>query len=595
MTGRPRAASANVLLEALAACRTAFVAVAGFSAAINLLMLTLPLYMLQVYDRVLTSRSTDTLLLLTVITIAALAVFAILESVRGHLMVQIGGWLDRRLGGDILSGSVARSLRSSGDPSVQGLRDLTTFRTFLTGPTMFPVLDSPWSPVFAGLIFTLHPLLGVLAVCGAAILFGLAVVNELASRAPLQQANGLAIRNLNQAEAAARNADAIHAMGMMPGLVARWRARAAEVETLQAAASLQSGRITAASKFMRMALQVGMLGVGAWLAILGEITPGAMIAGSILMGRALAPVEQAIGSWKQMVTARGAYRRLQEQFAATPPRGETMTLPVAEGRLDVEGVTFAHPGTTEPTIRNVAFALAPGESLGLIGPSASGKTTLARLLVGNLAPRAGTVRLDGADIASWPSAERGPYVGYLPQDVELFADTVQENIARMTEADPADVIAAAKLAGVHEMILRLPKGYDTEIGEGGAALSGGQRQRIALARALFGGPKLIVLDEPNASLDHAGEEALLVALEALRAQRATVVVIAHRPSVLRHVDKILVLRDGTVQTFGPRDEVIPRVTGPGARQRIAAPGDAGLPASATGAPPAGTGSGAAGD
>lgn len=556
------------LEKALIECKRDFIAVAGFSLAINLLMLAVPIYMLQLFDRVLSSSSTETLILLTIIVIVALAVFALLEAIRGHVMTELGTWLDRQLGPPILSGSVTLNLRGPGEPSVQGLRDLGTFRTFLAGPAMFPILDAPWMPIFVAIIFVLHPLLGWVALGGALVLFGLAVANELASRKPLAKASGLSIRALNQAESVVRNADAIEAMGMMPNLIKRWREKNSEMLELQGLASVRSGRISALSKFCRMVLQVSMLGTGAWLALEGELSPGAMIAGSILMARALAPVEQAIGSWKQMVSARGAYRRMKGQLAAAPPPSETMPLPAPDGRVEAETVTYAHPGATEPTLRSVSFTLVPGESMGLIGPSASGKTTLARLIVGNLQPRVGHLRLDSMDVAEWHSEDRGRHVGYLPQDVELFPGSVRDNIARMGEAQPEAVIDAARIAGVHEMILRLPQGYDTEIGESGASLSGGERQRIALARALYGTPKLVVLDEPNASLDQAGEQALLDAIETLKEREVTLIVIAHRPSVLRHVDKILVLREGAVQTFGPRDEVIPQVTGPADSQAV---------------------------
>ena len=496
------------LEKALIECKRGFIAVAGFSLAINLLMLAVPIYMLQLFDRVLSSRSTETLVLLTVIVIAALAVFALLEAIRGHVMTELGTWLDRQLGPPILSGSVTLNLRGPGEPSVQGLRDLGTFRTFLTGPAMFPILDAPWMPIFVAIIFLLHPLLGWVSLGGALILFALAVTNELVSRKPLAQASGLSIRALNQAESVVRNADAIEAMGMMPNLVKRWREKNSEMLALQGLASVRSGRIAALSKFCRLILQVSMLGTGAWLVLEGELSPGAMIAGSILMARALAPVEQAIGSWKQMVSARSAYRRMKAQLAAAPPPSETMPLPAPDGRVEAETVTYAHPGATEPTLRSISFMLEPGETMGLIGPSASGKTTLARLIVGNTQPRVGHLRLDSMDVAEWDSQDRGRHVGYLPQDVELFSGSVRDNIARMGEAQPEAVIDAARMAGVHEMILRLPQGYDTEIGEAGAALSGGERQRIALARALYGTPKLVVLDEPNASLDQAGEQAL---------------------------------------------------------------------------------------
>lgn len=534
---------------------------------INLLMLAAPLYMMQLYDRVLSSRNIDTLVLLTIMAGAAILTMSLLDMIRGQAMVRLGSWIDRKVSPDLLTASIAQTLRRGETPSVQGLRDLGTFRTFLTGPAMFPIMDAPWTPIFLAVIFMLHPILGWVATGGAVVLFVLAITNEVSTRKLLQMSGGASILALQQAEAAARNADVIEAMGMMPALVRRWHERNSQHVTLQAQASHRSGAIGATSKFVRLLLQIGILGTGAYLAIQTEISPGAMIAASIIMGRALAPVEQAIGSWRSGIAARNAYGRIKTQLEEEPPRGERMRLPEPKGALDVEAVSYVHPSAEEPVLRNVSFNLEPGEALGLIGPTAAGKTTLARLLVGNILPRAGHIRIDGADVGVWESEDRGKHVGYLPQDVELFAGTVRENIARMGEGSPEAIVAAARMAGVHELILGLPKGYDTEIGEGGAALSGGQRQRIALARTVFGSPRFVVLDEPNASLDHEGEAALLQALKDLKEQNVTVIVIAHRPTILQHVDKILVLRDGQVQHFGAPADVVPKVTG---QQRSAA-------------------------
>ncbi|MBI4182479.1 MAG: type I secretion system permease/ATPase [Proteobacteria bacterium] len=559
--GAPGGARENPLLaQAIEACRKAALAVVLFSFCVNLLLLAAPIYMLQLYDRVLSSRSTETLIVLTLMAVAAILTMAALEVVRGHAMVKISTWLDKRLSGAVLAASIAGSIRSAGDPSVQGLRDLGTFRTFLTGPAVFPIMDAPWTPVFIAVIYLMHPVLGWVALFGAVALFALAVLNELATRRPLERSGAASIKALHGAEAAVRNADVIEAMGMMPNLVRWWQRDNAEMLALQGRASAYAVAIGGVSKFVRLCLQVGMLGTGAWLAVIDLITPGTMIAASIIMSRALAPVEQAIGSWKLVVVARNAYRRMKRQLDEMPLRGQAMPLPAPVGRLAVEGVTFFHPGQQEPTLRNVAFWLDPGEALGLIGPTASGKTTLARLLVGILEARAGHVRLDGVDVARWEPEDLGRHVGYLPQDIELFRGNVRANIARMGEADPEAVVKAARLAGVHEMILALPRGYETEIGEGGARLSGGQRQRLVLARALYGDPRFLVLDEPNANLDAVGEEALLSAIEETKGRGVTMVIIAHRPSILRHVDKILVLRAGQVQTFGPRDEVIAQLT-----------------------------------
>lgn len=551
----------SLLKDSFSACRDGFIAIATFSLFINLLVLTAPLYMMQVFDRVLMSRSGETLFMLTAIAIVALAVMAALEMVRTSLMIHLSNWLDKRLGSATLSAGVHMSLRLEKNPGTQGLRDLATLRTFLTGPGVFPILDAPWTPIFIGVIFLLHPLLGWVSLIGAIILFGLALANELGTRELLQQANGAFMEAMAQAESSARNAAAIEAMGMMPNITRRWNNKNDLSLAYQAKASTLSGAITSISKFARMVLQIGIMGTGAWLVIENEMLAGGMIAASILMGRALSPVEQAIGTWKNFIGARAAYRRVETLLESTPARGGAMSLPRPEGRVIAEKVVFRYPGAKEPVIRGVSFELAPGEILGLIGPSAAGKTTMAQLIVGNLEPNAGSVRLDSADIAKWQSDDRGRYVGYLPQDVELFGGKVRDNIARMAEGDTDTVIKSAQLAGIHEMVLDLPEGYETEIGPRGSVLSGGQRQRVALARAIYGNPCLLVLDEPNANLDVIGEAALLEMIQALKNRGTTVIIIAHRPNVLQHVDKIMVLRDGVMQAFGPRDEILARLTG----------------------------------
>ncbi len=553
------------LREALGVCRGGFFAVAIFSLFINLLMLATPLYMLQLFDRVLGSRSTDTLMVLTVIAVLALLTMAGLMVVRGRILVWIGTWIDQRISGSVLAAGIEGSLNGR-EPSVQGLRDVSTIRSFLTGSGVFPLMDAPWTPVFILIVFMLHPMLGWISVVGAGILFALALFNELATRKMLARSSASLIHSLQQAESAVNNADAIRAMGMAPNLIRRWQRQNAETTALQARASNRSGAITSASKFFRLILQIAMLGIGAWLVLQGEITPGVMIAGSILMARALAPVEQAIGTWRSAIAARDAYKRVKQILAAMPAASASMPLPAPSGNVSVEGLAYVHSGASDPVLRGISFELKAGEAMGLIGPSASGKTTLARLLVGNLTPRAGHARLDGMNVAQWDSEDRGQYIGYLPQDVELFSGTVRENIARMGDGDSEDIIAAARLAGVHDLIMRLAKGYETEIGKGGAALSGGERQRIALARALYGNSKLIVLDEPNASLDSEGEAALVDALQTLSENKVTIVVIAHRPSILRNMDKVLVLRDGAMSAFGPRDEILPAVAAPSSEE-----------------------------
>jgi ATP-binding cassette subfamily B protein/ATP-binding cassette subfamily C protein len=556
-----KGAKSTLLQETVASFGRAFIVVGLFSLCINLLMLTAPLYMLQVFDRVISSGSTDTLLMLMLVAGIALMTMSALEALRTVAMVRVSSWLDNKLGGTLLLGSLAATLNTRKDPSVQALRDLATVRTFLSGAGVFPIMDAPWTPIFLAVMFMLHPLMGWLSVIGAVFLFGLALANEISTRDLLMKSGGTSVAALRQAESSVRNADVIEAMGMAPSMVRRWATQNAKSLALQAQASLRSGNITAISKLLRMGLQIGIMSLGAWLTIKGELTAGAMIAGSILMGRALAPVEQAIGTWKQLVSARNAYDRVKAQLNSDLIGEPGMPLPAPKGNLSVEGVTFTYGGSKNPVLRNIRFDLAAGETLGLIGPTAVGKTTLARLLVGNLAPNLGHIRLDGMDVSDWNSDDLGKHIGYVPQDVELFFGTVNENIARMQEPDPEAVVAAAKKAGMHDMILHMDKGYDTQIGEGGAALSGGQRQRIALARALYGNPKFMVFDEPNSNLDSDGEKALLDSIRELKDQGATVIVIAHRPSVLQNVDKILVLGNGGVELFGLRDEVFAKLSG----------------------------------
>jgi ATP-binding cassette subfamily C protein/ATP-binding cassette subfamily C protein EexD len=545
-------------LGAVAACRRALGAAAGFSLFVNLLQLAVPLFMLQVFDRVLVGGSLETLGLLALLAVAALVAMAALDLVRARLMHRAGDWFERRLG----AATFERAVLAAGGDAVGRLRDLARLRGFLASNSLISLYDSPWVPIYLGIIFLLHPSLGWVATVGAVALFALALVNEMLTRRPLAVAGAAAGRAETQALAAARNAEAVDAMGMMADLAQHWRAANAAALAPQGRATDRAAAAFALSKFARLAVQLAILAVGAVLVVHQEITAGAMIAGSIMMARALAPVEQAIGSWKELVGARAAYRRLGRLHAAPAKRAATMALPRPAGRLAVDRVALCFPGAPEPTIKGVSFEVAPGEAIAIVGPSAAGKSTLARLIVGTWRPSAGTVRLDGAELFRWDRADVGRQVGYLPQDVELFAGTVRRNIARMAEAEPADVVAAARLAGVHDMVLRLSQGYDTEIGPGGAILSAGQRQRIALARALYGRPRLVVLDEPNANLDSAGEAALVDAIGRIRRDGAAVVVVAHRPNVLQAVDRVVVLRDGAIEMVGPTEQVLARLARP---------------------------------
>lgn len=537
-------------------------ATAGFSFFINLLLFAAPLYMLQVYDRVLASRSESTLVMLTIAVAMMLAVMGVLELIRSKVLARIGLHLDGALGGRIFSATFRRALSGPGAAHGQPLRDLDTLREFSTGQGIVVFFDAPWTPLFIAVAWILHPILGMVSLAGAVIILSLAIANELLTRRSLRQGSAEAINASEFAESTLRNAEVLRAMGMLPALASRWRERHHRALGCSAVAASRAGMLTAASKTIRMFLQSLILGVGAWLAIKQEISPGAIIACSIIMGRALAPVEMAVGHWKGFSAARSAFARLSALLDGLPAERDSLSLPAPKGALDVDRVIAAPPGVTSPVLKGVSFALQPGEIMGVVGPSAAGKSTLARCLMGVWPAAGGTIRLDAAEIASWNPDEIGPHLGYLPQDVELFDGTVAENIARFGKLDAAKVVAAAQAAGVHEMILHLADGYDTAIGEGGRALSGGQRQRIGLARALYGNPAFLVLDEPNANLDTLGEQALVRALEGLRARNATAVVITHRMNILGCVDKILVLREGVSEMFGGRDEIMARLSRP---------------------------------
>lgn len=582
---KPSAASSK-LRQALLKSGRAFAFVGLFSMFINLLMLVSPLYMLQVYDRVLTARSESTLLYLSILVAAMMLVMALLEVVRSRVLVRVSGKMEQELGTKVFGAIFELNLKSPAANRSQSLRDLDSIRQFITSQGPFAFFDAPWAPIFIGIVFMMHPLLGMVALGGALVLFALALATEMVTKKPLSEANGHALKAAAFAEASLKNSEVLAAMGMLPGIQRRWRSSQDRALLLQAQASDKAGTINAFTKFVRLFVQSAILGVGAWLALEQEITPGLMIAASIIMGRGLAPVEQAIGAWRQFVSARGAYKRLDDLLAAFDRTQDSMELPPPTGQLGVERVVAVPPGGSVPTLKGVSFALAAGDALAIVGPSAAGKSTLARLLVGVWAPHSGSVRLDGADVYSWSHEHLGPYLGYLPQDVEIFDGTIKDNIARFGAVDSAKVIKAAQMAGVHEMVLRLPEGYDTLIGVGGIALSGGQRQRLGLARALYGDPAFVVLDEPNSNLDSEGETALVQALGHLKAAGSTVVLISHRPSIMNHVDKILVLKDGMVEMFGPKQEVLARLTRPvpKAAVSVAAPAGPSLPPLAGSAP-----------
>ena len=546
----------NEIELVLAKFKSTFLTVGAFSAISNMLMLVPSIYMLQVYDRVLPSRNETTLLMLTIMMLGAYLFMSLLELVRSFVLVRVGARFDMEMNKRVYTAAFEQNLKSSGGNAGQALTDLTNIRQFLTGNALFAFFDAPWFPIYLIVIFLFEPSLGVFALCGTAVLVVLAYVNERVSHKPLADANSTAIAATNLATNNLRNAEVIESMGMLPNLMSRWLKLHGRFLRLQADASEKAGKVAAVTKFVQVSLQSLVLGYGALLAVEGKITSGMMIAASILVGRALQPVQQVIGVWKSYSNTRSAYERLTKLLADNPERPAGMPLPKPHGALAVEAVTAAPPNAKVPVLKGVSFSLAAGDVLGVIGPSGSGKSTLARLLVGVWPAAMGKVRLDGADIFQWNKAELGPHIGYLPQDIELFGGTVSENIGRFGNIDPDQVVLAAKRAGVHDMVLHLPNGYDTILGDGGVGLSGGQRQRLGLARALYGDPSVIVLDEPNSNLDDSGEQALVQAINDLRQRGKTIVLITHRTSVIGATNKLLLLRDGVAAAFGPTREVL---------------------------------------
>lgn len=550
------------LALALGKCRGALLGAGTFSCFINLLALISPLYMLQIYDRVLGSRNETTLVVLTVICASLLAVSSALEVMRSRVLVRIGGRMDELLNGRIFNAVFDLAIRHPGAASTQALRDLDTIREFLTGNGLFAFFDAPWMPIYFATVFMIHPMLGWIAVAGGVLIFGLAIVNEVATRHTLGDANTNNIAASRFADGSLRNVEALQAMGMVDGVYGRWKDKRARVLQLQAAASDRAGVIQSLSRFVRVSLQMAILGGGAYYVLQNEITAGLMIAASIVMGRALAPIEMAVATWRQFLMARSSYERLTELLQVIPANEEFMPLPAPQGNLSAESIVVVPPGAAAPVLRGVSFRVAAGDIVGVIGPSAAGKSTLARVMVGVWPVQSGTVRFDGADLKTWDRSRLGPSIGYLPQDVELFEGTVAENIARFGEVDADAVVAAAQAAGVHQLILGLPKGYDTQIGPGGQALSGGQRQRVGLARALYRTPPVLVLDEPNSNLDTEGEEALARAMAQFKERRQTALVITHRLNLLAGVDYIMVMNQGMIEQFGTRDQILAKFARP---------------------------------
>jgi len=534
-----------------------------FSLVTNLLYLALPLFTMQVYDRVLSSRSHETLYVLTFIALAAFVIHGVIDHLRARILINYGRLLDERTSGQVFSALFDAVVRGDATARSQALRDLDTFRQTITGPSVSVLFDLPWMPIFTLILLMIDPALGLLTLVGGIILFGLALLQDRATRKGLEEANTAALQSYAFTDNTLRNGEVVRALGMLPSLGRQWtRFRTTTIES-SAIASEQASVYSNLIRSVRMCLQILVVGAGAMLIIDGKIGVGVLFANMILSSRALAPIERVVGAWSSFVAGSQAYNRLQLLLGAYEPPAPVTLLPRPLGALSVEAVSYAPRGATAFILNGVTFALQPGETLGIVGSSGAGKSTLARLLVGVWKPNIGSVRLDGADVHQWDRDSFGRHVGYLPQDIELFSGTLRDNIARFrADAEDADVVRAAKLAGAHELILRQSKGYDTELGEGGTVLSVGQRQRIGLARALFGDPAFVVLDEPNAALDAQGEAALMEALEALKAAKATVVIVSHKPNVFRTADKMLVLKNGRVDLFGPGDQVMARLVQP---------------------------------
>ncbi|RML64321.1 Type I secretion system ATPase, PrtD [Pseudomonas syringae pv. pisi] len=547
----------NNLQVALKACKGSFISVGFFSLFVNALMLVPTLYMIQVSGRVVPSSSTPTLIMLTLIMTVLMITMGSLEWVRSRIMVRISNKLDVLLSRDVYQASFRKALRSGGmDASAQSLNDLTSLRQFLTGNGLFAFFDAPWLPIYTAVMFIFHPWFGWMTVGSAIVLVVLAYLNHRFTGKALTEANQQSLTANLLTTKNLRNAEVIESMGMLDTLMARWGKRQRRVLVLQSDASDKSGTISSISRTFRNWAQSIMLALGAYLVITHQINPGLMMAGSLLLGRALSPVDQIINTWKGFVAARVQYNRLNETLEKLHNEPDRMALPDPEGHIQVENLVVTPPGGKNPVIRNISFATPAGTIVGIVGPSAAGKSTLVRALLGIWPAQHGTVRLDGADISAWDKQKLGPHLGYLPQDIELFEGSISDNIARFAKVDPDKVVLAARTAGVHEMILQLPDGYDTVIGSDGVNLSGGQRQRIGLARAIYGSPRLIVLDEPNSNLDEVGERALSVALQLIKESGATVFIVSHRPNILSRLDRVMVMNAGTITLYGARDQVI---------------------------------------
>jgi ATP-binding cassette subfamily C exporter for protease/lipase len=563
----------NEILVALHGYRRIFRAIAVFTAAMNLMLLAPSLYMLEVYDRVLSSRNEFTLLMLTLIVVLIFLLYGALDAVRSYAVIEMSKKIDTILNERTYTAAFEQNLKTRGTNAGQALNDLTTLRQFVTGPSLYAFFDAPWFPFYLIVIFLFNFWLGVFSAFCMLLLILLAYINETVTHKPLSEANTLAVQSSNLAANNLRNAEILEVMGMLPGIRKRWFELHQKFMSIQALASERAATLGATTKFVRFTTQSLVLGLAAYLVLLDQITPGMMIASTILLGKALGPVEAVIGAWRQWRGAVSSYERLNKLLIENPRRNTGMSLPRPEGFIHLEHVYALAPGGQKHILKDVTFQIEPGDVLGVIGPSASGKSTLAKIMVGLWNATPNCVRIDGADAFRWNKDELGPALGYVPQDIEMLPGTVSENIARFYSFQSEEVIEAAKIAGVHEMILGFEKGYDTMIGDGGTILSGGQKQRIALARAIFGNPSIVVLDEPNSNLDELGELALLNAVTHLRSRKTTVVIITHRTSLLRATNKLLYLHEGSVKAFGPTQKVLEALQRESAKLRAQKQGD----------------------
>lgn len=560
----------NMITDALAKGKNSFISAALFSLASNLLYLALPIYTNQIYSRVLSSHSGSTLIVLTLGALAVFLVSSILDHYRSEVLTNFGVAFDRQLASPTFAALFDLVVRRKGGSHAQALRDLDTIRQSISGPTIGVLFDLPWMPIFLGLLFIIDPWIGVVTLIGSIMLLLLAVLQDRATHSALKQASNAAIKSYSFTDAALRNSEIVRALGMLPTLGNSWALYRQTSQRMTIVASNRGSFYSSAIRFVRTSIQIATIAIGAYLVIAGDIASGLLFANMMLAARALAPIERIVGSWKTLFEAGQSYNRLERVLNDYEPPVPSTQLPVPKGRITFEGVNFSTAASTTPILMGAGFLIQPGEMVGIIGPSGAGKSTLLRLMVGIWKPTSGTVRLDGADVYSWERGNFGSHVAYQPQDTELFSGTVRNNICRfIADAKDEDVVRAAQAAGAHDLILRLPKGYETELGEGGSILSAGQRQRVGLARTLYGDPKVVVLDEPNANLDIEGEAALAEAIKGLKQRGATIVMVSHKPSVLSQADKLMMVRGGRIERFGPREEVMRSLATPQARPALA--------------------------